>query len=55
MLQAVHAVVRHAAPDTKEVISYQMPANRQGGIWVYFAAFKHHLGFFPLLPRATFN
>lgn len=47
MLQTVRAVVRRAAPDAEEVISYQMPAYRQAGVLVYFAAFKHHLGFYP--------
>lgn len=47
MLQAVRAVVRRAAPGAEEVISYQIPAYRQAGILVYFAAFKKHLGLYP--------
>ena len=47
MLQAVRQVVRRAAPDAEEVISYQIPAYQQAGILVYFAAFKKHLGFYP--------
>ena len=39
--------VRKAAPDAREVISYRMPALEQHGILVYFAAFKHHIGFYP--------
>lgn len=31
----------------KEGISYRMPAYRLGGILVYFAAFKNHIGFYP--------
>ena len=31
----------------KEVISYKMPAFTQGGILVYFAAFKAHIGLYP--------
>lgn len=39
--------MRQAAPDAEEVISYRMPALRQNGMLVYFAAFKKHIGLFP--------
>jgi uncharacterized protein YdhG (YjbR/CyaY superfamily) len=35
------------APDAKETISYQMPAFKQHGILVYFAAWKEHIGLYP--------
>ncbi len=47
VLQQVRQVVRNAAPDAQEVISYRMPALRLNGILVYFAAFKNHIGFYP--------
>ena len=47
ILRRVRQTVRKAAPAAREVISYSMPALRQNGILVYFAAFKHHIGFFP--------
>lgn len=47
VLQRVRQVVRDAAPDAQEVISYQMPAFKLNGILVYFAAFKNHIGFYP--------
>lgn len=47
VLQQVRQVVRSAAPDAQEVISYRMPALRLNGILVYFAAFKNHIGFYP--------
>jgi uncharacterized protein YdhG (YjbR/CyaY superfamily) len=47
ILQRVRQVVREAAPEAREVISYRMPALRQGGILVYFAAFKRHIGLYP--------
>jgi uncharacterized protein YdhG (YjbR/CyaY superfamily) len=47
LLRNVRAVVREAAPQAKEVISYGMPALKQHGILVYFAAFKAHIGFYP--------
>ena len=47
ILKKVRATVRKAAPKAEEVISYGIPAFKQGGIIAYFAAFKHHIGFFP--------
>ena len=47
ILEKVRATIRQAAPDAKEVISYQMPAFRQHGILVYFAAWKKHIGLYP--------
>ena len=47
VLLKVRETIRHAAPDAKEVISYQMPAFKQHGILVYFAAWKNHIGLYP--------
>ena len=47
LLQQVRQTVRSAAPDAREVISYRIPAFKQHGILVYFAAFKQHIGFYP--------
>jgi uncharacterized protein YdhG (YjbR/CyaY superfamily) len=47
ILQQIRAAVHKAAPEAEETISYQMPAFKQNGILVYFAAFKNHIGFFP--------
>lgn len=47
VLQRVRQAVRAAAPEAQEVISYNMPALRQDGIVVYFAAFKKHVGLYP--------
>lgn len=46
-LRKIRDVVRAAAPDAEEKISYGMPAFAQNGILVYFAAFKNHIGFYP--------
>jgi uncharacterized protein YdhG (YjbR/CyaY superfamily) len=48
ILHQVRMTVKEAAPDAEEVISYSMPAFRQNGIVVYFAAFKNHIGFYAL-------
>ena len=47
ILQQIRTAIHEAAPDAEETISYQMPAFKQNGVLVYFAAFKDHIGFFP--------
>ena len=47
LLQELRAIIKAAAPEARETISYQMPAFAQNGILVYFAAFKNHIGFYP--------
>ncbi len=47
ILQELRRVIHEAAPQAEETISYQMPAFKQGGVLVYFAAFRDHIGFFP--------
>jgi uncharacterized protein YdhG (YjbR/CyaY superfamily) len=47
ILQQLRQVIREAAPDAEEAISYQMPAFKLNGYLVWFAAFKNHIGFFP--------
>jgi len=48
ILRKVRGTVRKAAPQAEEIISYRIPAFRQGGrILIYFAAFREHIGVFP--------
>ncbi|MCU0372200.1 MAG: DUF1801 domain-containing protein [Ignavibacteria bacterium] len=47
LLEQIRKTIKQAAPLAEETISYSMPAFRQNGILVYFAAFKNHIGFFP--------
>src|SRR3984957_1706045 len=47
ILEKVRATIRQAAPEAKETISYMMPAFKQHGILVYFAAWKKHIGLYP--------
>src|SRR5471032_1733633 len=47
VLRDVRDTIRNAAPKAVETISYQMPAFRQHGILVYFAAWKNHIGMYP--------
>src|SRR5437879_6201999 len=41
-LERLRKTIKAAAPDAEEVISYKMPAFRQNGMLVYFAAFEDH-------------
>jgi uncharacterized protein YdhG (YjbR/CyaY superfamily) len=45
-LQRLRKTIKAAAPDAEEVISYQMPAFRQNGMLVYYAAFSDHCSLF---------
>ena len=46
LLEQIRKTIKQAAPEAEEVISYQMPAYKQHGILVYFAAFTNHIGFY---------
>ena len=48
ILQQVRLTIRQAAPEAQETISYQMPTFTLHGNLVHFAAFKHHIGFYPV-------
>ncbi|WP_339291374.1 DUF1801 domain-containing protein [Paenibacillus sp. FSL E2-0201] len=47
ILSKIRKVIKEAAPDAKEKISYQMPTFALHGNLVHFAAFKNHIGFYP--------
>lgn len=53
LLKEIRRVVHATAPEAEELISYRMPAFKQHGILVYFAAFKHHIGLFPPVSGDT--
>jgi len=48
VLQEVRATIKAAAPGAEEKISYKMPTFTLKGNLVYFAAFKKHIGFYPI-------
>jgi uncharacterized protein YdhG (YjbR/CyaY superfamily) len=48
ILKQVRMTIRKAAPDAEETVSYQIPAFTLNGSLVYFAAFKKHIGFYPM-------
>jgi uncharacterized protein YdhG (YjbR/CyaY superfamily) len=47
ILEKIRRVVRGAAPDAQEAISYQMPTFKLNGVLIHFAAFKNHIGVYP--------
>ena len=48
ILEKIRATIRKAAPEAEEAISYGMPAFKLNGYLVYFAAYKKHIGFYPV-------
>jgi uncharacterized protein YdhG (YjbR/CyaY superfamily) len=48
ILEKIRLTIREAAPDAEETISYQMPTFKLKGNLVHFAAFKEHIGFYPI-------
>ena len=52
ILEKVRQAIRRAVPEPGEKISYRMPTITLDGMsLVYFAAWKHHIGLYPI-PRA---
>ena len=46
-LNKLRNIIKAAAPDAEEMISYKMPAYKLHGMLVYFAGYKAHIGFYP--------
>lgn len=49
LLKKVRSTIKEAAPEAEEVISYQIPAYKYHGMLIYFAAFKNHIGLYPMV------
>jgi len=47
ILTQIRQVIKEAAPEAEEKISYQMPTFYLYGNLVHFAAYKNHIGFYP--------
>jgi uncharacterized protein YdhG (YjbR/CyaY superfamily) len=46
-LQRLRRVIRESAPAAEEAISYGIPTFKLNGNLVHFAAYQHHIGFYP--------
>jgi uncharacterized protein YdhG (YjbR/CyaY superfamily) len=49
ILEELRTLIQSTVPDATETISYQMPAFKLGRTFIYFAAFKKHIGIYPPL------
>ncbi|HSU49786.1 MAG TPA: DUF1801 domain-containing protein [Segetibacter sp.] len=47
LLRSIRSIIKNAAPEAEEMISYQMPAYKYKGMLVYFAGHTQHIGFYP--------
>jgi uncharacterized protein YdhG (YjbR/CyaY superfamily) len=47
VLSQLRSTIRQAAPQAVEKISYRIPTFYLNGNLVHFAAFEHHVGFYP--------
>lgn len=45
--EEMRRIIKAAAPETQEIISYNMPAYRLHSVLVYFALYKGHIGLYP--------
>ena len=50
ILEKIRITIRKAAPGAEETIKYQMPTFTLNGNLIHFAAFKKHIGLYPV-PR----
>jgi uncharacterized protein YdhG (YjbR/CyaY superfamily) len=47
ILEEIRKLIRAKVPAATETISYQMPAFKLSHTFIYFAAFKKHIGIYP--------
>lgn len=56
LLETVRKTIRAAVPDAEEVISYQIPAFRKDGVWIfYYSGHKAHFSLSCPPPFAAFK
>jgi uncharacterized protein YdhG (YjbR/CyaY superfamily) len=48
ILETIRRTIRKAAPKAGETISYGIPTFKLNGPLIYFAAFKAHIGLYPV-------
>ena len=48
ILEEFRRVIKQSAPQAEESISYGIPTFKLNGNLVHFAAFKNHIGFYPM-------
>ncbi len=55
MLAQIRSTIRAAAPEAEEIISYNMPGFKMGEVKVWFAAYKKHIGMYPMYHMEGFS
>jgi len=53
ILERIKRAIKQAAPKATECISYQIPAFKFDKPFIYFAAFKRHVGIYPPVKADT--
>ena len=49
ILEQIRVTIKKVVPEAEETISYGIPTfNLNGTYLIYFAAYKHHIGFYPV-------
>ena len=48
LMRQIRELIHEVVPDIEETISWKMPTFRHQGDVVHFAAFKNHIGLYPL-------
>ena len=48
ILEEIRETIRNVIPEAEETISYQIPTFKYYGNLVHFAAYKNHIGFYPV-------
>lgn len=54
LLKEIHNIIKEAAPEASEIISWDMPTFYQNGNLVHYAMCKTHIGFYPT-PNGVSN
>ncbi|NJM26465.1 MAG: hypothetical protein HC859_14280, partial [Bacteroidia bacterium] len=47
LMKAIRKAIHMALPGAESVISYNMPAVKENGIVIFYAAYKEHIGIYP--------
>ena len=47
ILKDIRKAIKEVVPEATEAISYGMPTLKLNGNLIHFAAYKHHIGFYP--------
>ena len=56
MMRQLRAIIKKAAPDAEETISYGIPCFRSNGRYlIYFAGYQRHIGIYPVPINEDFE